>query len=220
MPQKKISLRIDGELVKAAEGQTILEVARANGKSIPTLCFLEGLTPVGACRLCMVEISGVDRLFPACTTPVQDGTSVITNSARLARYRRMTVELLLVERNHVCAVCVANGHCELQEMAYSMGITSVRFAYNFPRLPRGRIPCSLRARPQPLHFMHALCAHLRRDRRRARVGYRIAAAFMPALFADLNEKWGQAEHLYGLRQMREGVPYRRAGRKGERRSRR
>jgi bidirectional [NiFe] hydrogenase diaphorase subunit len=135
LPQKKISLRIDGELVNALEGQTILEAARTGGKcTIPTLCFLEGLTPVGACRLCMVEVAGVDRLFPACTTPVQDGMSVVTNSARLARYRRMTIELLLVERNHVCAVCVANGHCELQDMAYSMGITSVRFAYNFPRL--------------------------------------------------------------------------------------
>ena len=135
MPAKKISLRIDGELVSTLEGQTILEAARASGKNtIPTLCFLEGLTPVGACRLCMVEVAGIDRLFPACTTPAQDGMSVVTNSARLARYRRVTVELLLVERNHVCAVCVANGHCELQDMAYSMGITSVRFAYNFPRL--------------------------------------------------------------------------------------
>ena len=134
MPQKKISLRIDGELVNAVEGQTILDAARASGKSIPTLCFLEGLTPVGACRLCMVEVSGVDRLFPACTTPAQDGMAVVTNSPRLSRYRRMTIELLLVERNHVCAVCVANGHCELQDMAYTMGITTVRFAYNFPRL--------------------------------------------------------------------------------------
>jgi bidirectional [NiFe] hydrogenase diaphorase subunit len=133
LPSKTISLRIDGELVNAVEGQTILDAARASAKSIPTLCYLEGLSPVGACRLCMVELSGVDRLFPACTTPAQDGMSVVTNSARLARYRRMTIELLLVERNHVCAVCVSNGHCELQEMACSMGVTSVRFAYNFPR---------------------------------------------------------------------------------------
>src|SRR5689334_23723981 len=93
LPQKKISLRIDGELVNAIEGQTILEAARAGGKcNIPTLCFLEGLTPVGACRLCMVEVAGVDRIFPACTTPAQDGMSVITNSSRLTRYRRMTIE--------------------------------------------------------------------------------------------------------------------------------
>ena len=134
MPQKKISLRIDGELVNALEGQTILEAARASGKSIPTLCYLEGLSSVGACRLCMVEVSGIDRMFPACTTPVQDGMSVTISSPKLSRYRKITTELLLVERNHVCAVCVANGHCELQDMAYALGVTSVRFAYNFPKL--------------------------------------------------------------------------------------
>jgi bidirectional [NiFe] hydrogenase diaphorase subunit len=135
LPAKKISIRIDGELVNALEGQTILEAALSSGKNIPTLCYLKGLKSVGACRLCMVEVSGVDRLLPACTTPLQDGMSVITNSPRLASYRRITIELLLVERNHTCAVCVSNGHCELQDMAYSMGVTNVRFAYNFPRLP-------------------------------------------------------------------------------------
>ncbi len=135
MAPKKIAIRIDGEMVNASEGQTVLEAAHASSKTIPTLCYLKGLKAVGACRVCMVEFAGVDRLFPACTTPVQDGMSVITNSPRLAKYRRITVELLLVERNHVCAVCVSNGHCELQEMAYTLGITNVRFAYNFPRLP-------------------------------------------------------------------------------------
>ena len=122
-------------MVNASEGQTILEAAQAGGKSIPTLCYLKGLKAVGACRVCMVELAGVDRLFAACTTPVQDGMSVITNSPRLSKYRRITIELLLVERNHICAVCVSNGHCELQDMAYALGITNVRFAYNFPRLP-------------------------------------------------------------------------------------
>jgi bidirectional [NiFe] hydrogenase diaphorase subunit len=135
LPPKKISIRIDGEMVSASEGQTILEAAQAGGKSIPTLCYLKGLKAVGACRVCMVELAGVDRLFAACTTPVQDGMSVITNSPRLSKYRRITIELLLVERNHICAVCVSNGHCELQDMAYALGITNVRFAYNFPRLP-------------------------------------------------------------------------------------
>src|ERR1700751_2280966 len=113
-------------MVNAGKGKTILEAAKASGKSIPTLCYLRGLKAVGACRVCMGELSGVDRLFPACTTPVQDGMSVITNSPRLARYRRITVELLLVERNHVCAVCVSNGHCELQDTAYAFGVTNVR----------------------------------------------------------------------------------------------
>ena len=135
MTGKKITLRIDGELVNATDGQTILQAARANNKYIPTLCYLEGLTAVGACRLCIVEVSGVGRLLPACTTPVQDGMSVTTNSPKLARYRKITLELLFVERNHVCSVCVSNGHCELQAMATRLGMTHVRYPYAYPRMP-------------------------------------------------------------------------------------
>jgi bidirectional [NiFe] hydrogenase diaphorase subunit len=131
---KSVSLRIDGELVTANEGDTILETALANGKYIPTLCYLKGLSAVGACRLCVVELAGTDRLLPACTTPAQEGMSIKTTSARLILYRRMAVELLLVERNHICSSCVSNGHCELQAMAQSLGVTHVRYAYNNPRL--------------------------------------------------------------------------------------
>ena len=134
MPNKTISVRIDGELVTAHEGETILEAARANGKYIPTLCYLKGLSAVGACRVCAVELAGTDRLLPACTTPIQDGMSIKTSSEKLTLYRRMAVELLLVERNHICSSCVSNGHCELQAMAQSLGITHVRYAYNNPRL--------------------------------------------------------------------------------------
>lgn len=132
---KKLSLRIDGEMIGAVEGQTILQVARAAGKYIPTLCHMEGLTSVGACRLCLVEVAGIGRLLPACTTPVQDGMSVTTSSPKLARYRRINLELLFSERNHVCAVCVSNGHCELQSMAKTLGVNSVRYAYQYPKLP-------------------------------------------------------------------------------------
>jgi bidirectional [NiFe] hydrogenase diaphorase subunit len=131
----KLSIRIDGEYVAAQEGQTILEVARASGKYIPTLCWLESLTPVGACRLCIVEVSGVNRLLPACTTPVQDGMSVTTHSEKLAAYRRIALEFLFSERNHQCSVCVSNTHCELQAMAQRLGVNSVRYSYAFPKLP-------------------------------------------------------------------------------------
>ncbi len=135
MPNNTISVRIDGELIAAQEGQTILEVARANGREIPTLCYLKGLSAVGACRVCVVELAGTDRLLPACTTPMQEGMSIVTSSAKLELYRRLAVELLLVERNHICSSCVSNGHCELQSLAQSLGVTHVRYAYNNPRLP-------------------------------------------------------------------------------------
>ena len=132
---QKISIRIDGEYVDAREGQTILEVALAAGKYIPTLCYLGGLSAAGACRLCVVEVSGIGRLVPSCTTAVQDGMLVTTNSEKLARYRRMALELLLTERNHYCSICVSNGHCELQSMASRFGLTHVRYPYSYPALP-------------------------------------------------------------------------------------
>ena len=135
MPNKTVSMRIDGELVTVHEGQTILDGAREHGKRIPTLCHLDGLTAVGACRVCVVELAGTDRLIPACTTPVQEGMSIRTSSAKLTMYRRMAIELLLVERNHVCSSCVSNGHCELQTLAQSLGVTHARYAYNNPREP-------------------------------------------------------------------------------------
>jgi bidirectional [NiFe] hydrogenase diaphorase subunit len=122
-------------MIGAAEGQSILQAARASGKYIPALCCMDGLTPVGACRLCSVEVSGVNRLLPACTTPATDRMSVTTNSARLRQYRKMAIELLFVERNHICSVCVSNGHCELQTLAVKHGVTSVRYPYRYPKLP-------------------------------------------------------------------------------------
>ena len=133
MPSQ-ITVRIDGELCTATEGQTIFEVAKANGKFIPSLCRLEGVSSPGSCRLCLIELGGVDRLVPACTTPAQRGMAVTTVSDRLNRHRRLTLELLFVERNHFCAICVSNGHCELQALAMTLGVTYVRYPYNSPRL--------------------------------------------------------------------------------------
>ncbi len=132
---EKVKGRIGGEAISATAGQTILEVARANNKYIPALCYMEGLTSVGACRLCMVEVSGVAKLVPACTTPVQEGQSVVTTSPQIDSYRRIALELLFAERNHVCAVCVSSGHCELQALAQEHGVTHVRYPYSCPRLP-------------------------------------------------------------------------------------
>jgi bidirectional [NiFe] hydrogenase diaphorase subunit len=131
---QKVKVRIDGEHIAANPGQTLLEVARANNKYVPALCYMEGLSPVGACRLCMVEVEGVQRLLPSCTTPVQEGLAVVTDSPKLKAYRKIALELLLSERNHVCAVCVSSGHCELQTLAQEHGVTHVRYNYNYPRL--------------------------------------------------------------------------------------
>jgi bidirectional [NiFe] hydrogenase diaphorase subunit len=127
------TLTIDGQQVSAEEGETILHAATEAGIQIPTLCHLEGVYDVGACRLCLVEVAGVNKLLPACTTVVAEGMDIKTNTDRLRKYRRMTLELLFAERNHVCAVCVSNGHCELQALAYEQSMDHVRFEYRFPK---------------------------------------------------------------------------------------
>ncbi|MFL5270811.1 MAG: 2Fe-2S iron-sulfur cluster-binding protein [Anaeromyxobacteraceae bacterium] len=87
MTGRTLELRIDGEAVRAAEGETILEVCRRRGKQIPTLCFLETLHPVNVCRLCVVEVEGARALAPACSRPVEAGMSVRTDSERVRHSR-------------------------------------------------------------------------------------------------------------------------------------
>jgi bidirectional [NiFe] hydrogenase diaphorase subunit len=111
------TLKINGIDVAGRDGETILQVAWENGIEIPTMCYLAGLSATGQCRLCVVEIAGSNKLMPACTTAVTEGMEVTTDSEELTEYRRMLTEMLFLERNHICAICVANNHCELQDMA-------------------------------------------------------------------------------------------------------
>ncbi|HEY6185897.1 MAG TPA: 2Fe-2S iron-sulfur cluster-binding protein, partial [Terriglobales bacterium] len=121
------TLKIDGRDFSARADETILDVARQNNIFIPRLCELEGLSTVGACRLCLVEVKGSNRLLASCVTHVEEGMEVTTTSERLQRYRKGIVELLFTERNHICSVCVSNGHCELQTMGQKLDITHVHY---------------------------------------------------------------------------------------------
>jgi bidirectional [NiFe] hydrogenase diaphorase subunit len=116
-----VTLTIDGQAVSAREDESIIEVARENRIPIPSLCHLEGLSVWGGCRPCMVEIAGSNRLVAACATRVAGGMDISTCTDKLHRYRRTIVELLFAERNHVCSVCVSNGHCELVKQGTSVG---------------------------------------------------------------------------------------------------
>lgn len=128
-----ITFTINGEHVSGQDHESILQIARQNEIHIPTLCHMEGLSDVGACRLCLVEVEGSTRLFPACTTRPQEGMVVHTDTPRLQRNRRTIVELLASEGNHQCAVCVVNNHCDLQNLAYEVGLQHVRFPYLYPK---------------------------------------------------------------------------------------
>jgi bidirectional [NiFe] hydrogenase diaphorase subunit len=129
------TLNIDGRDLSAREDETIIEVCRENQIPIPSLCYLDGLSIWGACRLCLVELVGQNRLLAACSTRVTEGMRIQTNTEKLQRYRRTIVELLFAERNHVCSVCVSNGHCELQSLAQKCGVDHVRVPYRQASYP-------------------------------------------------------------------------------------
>lgn len=130
-----ITLRIDDKDVSASESETILDAAIENNIFIPTLCHLDGLKPVGACRLCLVAIEGRRGLAPACVTQIQEGMQVYTNTEQLEKYRRTILEMLFIEGNHVCAVCVSNGFCELQALAAKLGMDHSSLPYRHPTKP-------------------------------------------------------------------------------------
>jgi formate dehydrogenase alpha subunit len=129
MPE--IILTIDGKQVEAQPGQTILQVALAHGIPIPHLCHDPRLTPTGACRLCLVEIEGQAGLHTACTRLAEPGMIVLTESEKVVRSRRSTLELLLSEHNVSCTTCDADGDCLLQDYAYRYQVQED----HFPKLP-------------------------------------------------------------------------------------
>ncbi len=111
-----ITVKINGVDYKVKEGSTILDVARENGVDIPTLCFMEGVSDVGSCRLCMVEAEGYDTMLPACRTKVKEGMILSTDSDILNEYRKDMLKLILSNHNQDCMSCPANGTCELQNL--------------------------------------------------------------------------------------------------------
>lgn len=129
---KGVKLTIDDRTVIARQGETLLRTAQANGIHIPTLCNLDGLIPLGGCRICSIEVQGRPRPVPACATKAEEGMIVNTNTERLNTVRRMIVELLFAERNHQCPVCVMNNNCELQTLARELGVDHIRYAYMSP----------------------------------------------------------------------------------------
>jgi [NiFe] hydrogenase diaphorase moiety small subunit len=128
---KTIKLKIDGKVVPAEEGQTIVQAAHSNGIYIPTLCNFEGVKPKGCCRMCTIKIN--NRFMTACTTPVADGMEVENNTAEINDIRKSIIELLFVSGNHFCPSCEKSGNCELQALAYRYEMMVPRFPYTFPQ---------------------------------------------------------------------------------------
>jgi bidirectional [NiFe] hydrogenase diaphorase subunit len=190
------TLSIDGKMVTGVTGETLFDVAWNNGVRIPRLCHVGGVSDVGACRLCLVEVEGQNKLAASCRTEVQEGMVVRTDTPRLQAQRRLIVELLFAERNHVCAVCVQNGNCELQDLAASLGVDHVRLRYRFPKLPVD----TSHARFGLDHNRCVLCTRCIRvcDEVEGAHTWDLRGRGANALLiSDLGEPWGQSESCTG-----------------------
>ncbi len=125
--EKRVNLTLNGRAVSAPQGMTILEVAKENGIDIPTLCYLEGFPPMGACRLCVVEVEGSRTLVGSCHTPVTEGMVVHTHSPKVLAARKILVELLLASHPDSCLVCDKANICELRRIAADLEVGLPRF---------------------------------------------------------------------------------------------
>jgi [NiFe] hydrogenase diaphorase moiety small subunit len=126
-----VTITIDGRTIQAEPGQTIIRAAHEHGIYIPRLCDKDGLVPVGACRVCTVTANG--RPVAACTQPVSEGMVVENDTDELRSWRKQIVEMLFVEGNHFCMFCEKSGNCELQAVAYRLGIAAPRYPYLWPK---------------------------------------------------------------------------------------
>ncbi|MBL7016471.1 MAG: iron hydrogenase small subunit [Kiritimatiellales bacterium] len=122
-----INLTIDNTPLQVEEGITVLEACREAGINIPTLCYLKNVQAIGACRVCLVEIEGVNDLVASCVLPVSEGMVVHSNNRRVREARKLVVELLLSEHEGECQTCDRNEDCELQSLAHDMGIRELRY---------------------------------------------------------------------------------------------
>ena len=213
LPQKKISIRIDGELVNALEGQTILEAATRQ-RQVHSHPLLPGRADAGgACRLCMVEVPGIDRLLPACTTPMQDGMSVTTNSPKLIEVPP-----------HVDRTAAGGAQSRLRRVRFQwplriagdghrLGITTCALCLQLSQACRWT--CRIRASCSTTiaaSCAPAACACAPKSKART-CGRSTSRGIHARIVSDLNQKWGDVTHLHQLRQVRAGMSDRSAVRK-------
>lgn len=126
-PPQTVTLTIDGRIVQAPSGSTVLQAARQLGIMVPSLCYHPDLTVRAVCRICVVEVKGARTLQAACSYPVSEGLEVRTNTPRVRSARKVNLELLLSTHPFECPTCVRNQNCELRELAYDYNISQIRF---------------------------------------------------------------------------------------------
>ena len=130
-----IHLTIDGNAVCVAEGTTIMKAARQLGIEIPHLCYLEGINEISACKVCVVEMKGKEKLITACNNKVEEGMVLYTNSPKVRNVRKNNVQLILSQHDCHCATCVRSGNCPLQTISNDLGILEIPFREEITRTP-------------------------------------------------------------------------------------
>ena len=126
-------VEVNNKIIQARKGDTILDTLNKNGIKVPTLCNLKGLSPTGACRICVVEVEGITNLVTSCSYPVREGMKIQTHSPRVVKARKTLVELLLSNHPDDCLYCERNGNCELQDLAVELNIRERRISGKKPR---------------------------------------------------------------------------------------
>ena len=134
-----VNFKINGKQLSAKSGTTILKAAEAAGIPVPHLCYLKDINEIGACRMCVVEIVGTERLVPACNTEVMEGMEIYTNSPKVRQARRTNLLLILSQHNSNCTVCIRGGNCELQKLSQDLNIHYQPYEI---QLERGRVDLS------------------------------------------------------------------------------
>ena len=130
-----VNLKIDGKAISVEENTTIMEAAAQNGIPIPKLCYLKGINEIAACRVCVVELEGKEKLITSCNNVAEEGMVIYTNSPKVRRHRRTTVELILSQHDCQCVSCARSGNCSLQKVANDLNILDIPFKAQLERQP-------------------------------------------------------------------------------------
>ena len=130
-----ISVTVDGRRVQVPAGSTILDACTAAGVHIPTLCFLKDINEIGACRVCLVEVEGIEQLVASCNNVALDGMVVRANSPRVREARKANLEFLLSRHDSTCTSCVRSGNCQLQALSDQFGISQLPYAVELTHTP-------------------------------------------------------------------------------------
>ena len=142
-----VNVKINKTSYQVEKGSTILEACKSAGIEIPTLCFLEGVSKNASCGICVVEVKGGKSLIRSCITEVFENMEILTNTARVREARKMNLELILANHPNDCLNCLRNQNCELQAMAYELGIKETRFGRTKEEMPLDETSLSITRDP-------------------------------------------------------------------------